>query len=249
MKKLSFLFLILFFFSFGEAFGQFEGRIQFKNYDVVSGEKELNEDDGFTLFVTPDRMLLQGESSYKVGGSLETEGILIRHQEQDFVFLTGDKQAMQITKAGITSFMNMFGSDGQGEVERAESNLKYQKTGESRQIAGYACDKFVFSDKDEPNNYTVVWMTKDLNINWGILAEPWGDNMKGFADSDLPLNLFFEEGYFPMKWEHYENDRLESVTDVDVTPTDVARSIIEIESDVKIVSLQDYLFQQMRQQQ
>lgn len=249
MKKLLFLFILVFCFALSDSFGQFEGRIQFKSYEVESGEKELDEDDGFTLLITPDRMLLQGESRYKVGGALETEGILIRHNEKDFVFLTGERRAMRITKAGITSFMNMFGSDARGDVAEAEQTMDFRNTGEQARVQGYAAEKFVITDSDEPNEHSEVWMTRELDINWGILAEPWGDNMKGFAGSDLPLSLFFEDGYFPVKWEHYKNDELTSVTEVEVTPTAIERSMVDIESNVEIVSLQDYLFQQARDRQ
>lgn len=250
MKKISLVSALFLCFSFNPAFAQFEGKIQFDNYEIVSGEKQ-KDDDSFVMFITPDRILLEGNSdkSYKVGGSLETEGILVRHKEKDFVFLTGEKRAMKISKDGITSFMNMFGEDAKQSMDQAESNIKYEKTGESEEVGGYPCDKFIFTDSEKPDERSEVWMTKELDINWGMLSEPWGENMKGFAGSDLPLELIFDEGYFPIKWEQYQGDTLTETANATVSSTDVARSMVELSPDIQIVSLQEYLFEQMRKQQ
>lgn len=248
MKKLSLLTVLFFCFSLNQSYAQFEGQIQIDSYEIESGEKQ-KDDDSFTMYITKDRILLQGDQGYKVGGQLETEGILVRHKEKDFVFLTGEKQAMQITKAGITSFMNMFGDDARGEVQNAESNLTIKRTGESQQVNGYSSEKFIITNTEKPEERSEVWMTKGVDINWGILAESWDSNMKGFSGGDFPLNLIFDEGYFPVKWEQFKNDTQISGADVEVTSTDVARSKVELPSDVKIVSLQDYLFQQMRKSQ
>lgn len=245
MKKISLAFVLFFGLSFGQAEAQFEGKIQFHDYEIKSDEK-VKGDDTFTLYVTPDRILLQGDQQYKVRGSLKTEGILVRHKEQDFVLMTGENEAMSITKSGITAFMNMFGSDAKKGVQKAESNIKIKKSGETQDVSGYAAEKFIITDTEKPELRSEVWMTQDLDINWGVLASSWDDNMKGFADSDLPFELILDDGYFPVRWEQYKNDSLTDVIETEITSTDVARSMVEIESDVKILSLQDYLFQQMR---
>ena len=245
MKKLSVAVILFFGLAFNQAEAQFEGKIQFQGYEMESGEK-VKDDDPLTLYVTPDRILLQGDQKYTVRGSLKAEGIMVRQKEQDFVLLTGKKTAMSITKSGITAFMNMFGNDAKNDVQKAEKNFNVTNSGESKTINGYTAQKFVITDKEKPRNRTEVWMTKDLDINWGMLASSWDTNMEGFADSELPLDLILEDGYFPVQWEHYKNDKLNHVVETDIDETDVARSIVQIESGVKIVSLQDYLFQQMR---
>jgi hypothetical protein len=248
MKKLSLLAILIFCFSLNQSLAQFEGKIRFQDYEIKSGDKQ-KDDDAFTMFVTKDRILLKGDKGYKVGGSLETEGVLIRHKEKDFVFMTGEKEAMSISKSGITSFMNMFGGDARGELKQAESNIKIKKTGESKKLNGYSAEKFVITDRKKPAARSEVWMTKAVDINWGILAESWGDNLKGFTGSELPLDLIFNEGYFPILWEQYENDTLTDVVETEITATDIAREMVEISSDVKVLSFQNYLFEQMRKKQ
>lgn len=244
MKKLSVLFLLLFCFSLSQGFAQFEGKIVFNNYDIESGSREKG-DDSFTMYITPDRMLVQGENSYNVQGNFKTEGLLIRHKERDFVFLTGDKTAMKITKEGITSFMNMFGDDTDQDVKKAESDFNYTRTGESKNISGYNAEKFVFTS-DDSDDKVEVWMTKGLDINWGILAEPWGDNLQFITSDELPFNLIFEEGYFPVAWHQYEDGELTESIEAEISSSPVASSVVEIASDIKVVSLQDYIFEQMR---
>ncbi len=251
MKKLSLIALLVFGFSFGNAVAQFEGTIEFTGYEMTNGEKQPAE-DAFTLFITPESMLLQGSEGYKMGGKIHTEGILIRHNEKDFVVLTGENRAMRITKEGITSMMNMFGgdakSDVQREMEEANSNMNIEATGESMTIGGYATEKFVITDKENPDKQGVAWMTKGLDINWGILAEPWGDNMGGIDMNNFPKELIFDDGYFPVKWEQYENGALTSSWEATITKTDLARSKVQIPSNVKVLNWQQFLFESAQNQ-
>lgn len=248
MKKLSLLTILFFSFSFGQAFAQFEGKIQINTYEMESGEK-VKDDDSFTLFVTADRIFLTGDKGYKVRGQFEAEGIMVRQKEKDFVFLTGKDRAMQITKAGITSFINLFGGDTKGNGAQSESNIKVTNTGETKTVDGYVSEKFIITDKKNPQVHSEAWMTKGIDINWGILAESWSDNMQGFTGSDLPLNIIFDDGYFPIRWEQYKNDEMTLVSEAEVTKTDIARSMVEISPDVQIVNLQQYMIQQMRKNQ
>lgn len=251
MKKLSLIAILVLGFSFGNAMAQFEGTIEFTGYEVTNGEKQ-QQDDAFTLFITPESMLLQGKEGYKVGGKIQTEGILIRHNEKDFVILTGENRAMRITKDGITSMMNMFGGDAQNDVqkemEEASSNLNIEATGESMSIDGYTAEKFIITDKEETGKQGVAWMTKGLDINWGILAEPWGNSMGGVDINNFPRELIFDDGYFPVKWEQYEDGALTSSWEAKITKTNLARSKVQIPSDVKVMNWQQFLFESAQNQ-
>ena len=176
MKKASYYLsamLLVASFSQQPASAQFEGKITFNSYNY-SSEGVEHKDDNFTLFITPDRILLQGEKEYGFMESIQTEGVLVRLDFEDFVFLTGDNEALKISKSDITSMMNMFGN-GQNATKTAEKadNVNYERTGESATIHGYEADKFIFRDNEEPNEHTEVWMTNQLDVNWGMLAESW----------------------------------------------------------------------------
>lgn len=251
MKKASYYLsamLLVASFSQQPASAQFEGKITFSSYNYSSDGSE-QKDDNFTLFLTQDRILLQGEKEYGFMESIDTEGVLVRLDSEDFVVLTGDNTALKISKEDITSMMNMF-DNGQGASNAADKaeDVEYEQTGESETIQGYQTDKFIFRDADEPNTHTEVWMTKQLNINWGMLAEPWSGNAESIVNS-LPTDLVFTEKYFPLKVEVFENDELVSKLEAtEVDESSVARAMVQVPSGVKVLSFQDFLFQNMSQQ-
>ena len=228
------------------ATAQFEGTITFtsRNYD----EKSDDQQEEFNLLLTSDRIMLQGDKQYNFMESISTEGVLVRLDQEDFVFMTGDDKALKITKTDITSLMNLFGN-GQEISDKAEDvEVSQERTGETKTIQGYEAEKFIFRDKgNDENEYFVVWMTKDINVNWGMLAEPWQDNAdKLISSTNFPVNLIFKEKYFPLRFESYENDELESVLEAtEVQKGNVDRAQVEVPPDVTVLSMQNYLFQKM----
>lgn len=232
------------FFMAGEVQAQFEGKVLFESYQVDS-KGDRNKQDRFTMFVTPERIMFQGDEQYNFIGNIKTEGVLVRLDFEDFVFLTGQDEALKISRQDIISMMNMFGND---EQPASPPDVNYQKTSETQQVRGYNCEKFIFTDKDNSDHHSVVWMTKDLNIYWGMLSDSWGDS-KSSLGGDIPLNLVFEEGYFPLKVETFEKGKLSGVMEAtEVMESSIARAMVQIPSGVKVLSFQDYLFQKMSQQ-
>ncbi|HET6527889.1 MAG TPA: hypothetical protein VFG39_03985 [Balneolaceae bacterium] len=225
------------------AVGQFEGTITYQSYEYSdNGERE--KQDEFTLYITPNRIMLQGNDKYNFMGSIETEGVLVRLDRQDFIFMTGDKQALSISKTDIISMMNMFGAGSQSNSDDEE--IRYKKTGESKSILGYPSDKFVFKD-DEGHN-TIVWMTKDIDVNWGMLAEPWGNNADNLISGGFPMDVVFKEKYFPVKVQGYKNGELVTVLEaVKVDRSAVPRAMVDVPNGVQILSFQEYLFREMSQ--
>lgn len=247
MKKQSSLFftLLLLFLTTDYAHAQFEGKVVYNSYELESGEK-VNR-DRFTMFVTPDRILLQGDNSYDFMGNIKTEGVLIRLDFEDFVFLTGKDKALKISKMDITSMMNLFG--GNSDEKGSDTEINYERTGERENINGFDSEKFIFSDEENNGDYVTVWMTQDLKFNWGMLAEPWGDGVEGMISGDFPISLIFEEGYFPLRIESYQSGVLKTVTEAgEINESSIAKAMVQIPSGVSVLSLQNYLFQQLSEQ-
>lgn len=248
MKKQSSLFftLLLLFLTTEYAHAQFEGKVVYNSYELKSGEK-INK-DRFTMFVTPDRILLQGDNSYDFMGNIRTEGVLVRLDFEDFVFLTGKDKALKISKVDITSMMNLFGGDSNNQ-SGTDTDINYEKTGERETINGFDSEKFIFTDQEHEGDYVSVWMTRDLKFNWGMLAEPWGDDVEGMISGDFPISLIFEEGYFPLRIESYQDGELKTVTEADeINESSIARAMVQIPTGVSVLSLQNYLFQQLSEQ-
>ncbi len=224
---------------------QFEGKIQYSSYEV-SPDGDKDKTDDFTIYVTKDRIMLQGSNKYQFMGSIETEGLLVRLDYEDFVFLAGSENAMKISKDDINSMMKMFGNNSGNSRDLKETEINYEMTGEEDKILGFDTEKVIFRDAEEKDSHSVVWMTKEVDINWGMLAETWDSSAEAQFGSEIPTDLLFKEKYFPLKFESYRNGRLENVTEVtDLSRTNVARAMVQIPSGVKVLSFQDYLFQKM----
>lgn len=226
------------------AFAQFEGEITYKSYDFTDGNREGS--DEFKLFITPDRILLQGEKTYNFMESLNTEGVLVRLDSQDFVFLTGDNTALKIAKTDITSMMNMFGENTTASDLSQEYNIEQNRTGETKTIKGYQCEKFIFRDKENNENYSEVWMTKGIDVNWGMLAEPWGNSTGGLFSESIPMDLVFKEHYFPLQLETYKDGvRSSSLEVTDVRKSPIPDQKVAVPADIQVLTLQQYIFQKM----
>ena len=230
------------------ATAQFEGDITFKSQKHAGQSSDKNEP--FTLYITPERIMLQGEKKYNFMESIETEGVLVRLDKEDFVFLTGKDKALKITKTDITSLMNLFGN-GQDVSQKAENvSINQERTGETKTIQGYEAEKFIFRDKgSDKNEYFAVWMTKEIEVNWGMLAEPWGNDADQIISStDFPVDLIFKEKYFPLRFENYKSGELESVLEAtEVNKGPVNSDLVMVPSDVAVLNMQNYLFQKMNQ--
>lgn len=225
---------------------QFEGKISFTSYEY-SAEGTEEKQDEFTMFITPDRILLQGEKEYKFMDAIETEGVLVRLDFQDFVFLTGDKNVLKISKSDITGMMNFLGNASSSDVTKQTEGINYERTNETATIKGYECEKFIFRDEDDADQHTEVWMTKQLKMNWGMLAEPWSGGAGAIVNS-LPMDLVFKEDYFPLKVEAYQNGKLVSTLEAtEVNGSPIAKAMVQVPSGVQVLSFQDYLFQVMPQ--
>lgn len=234
------------------AFAQFQGRITYNLYEINDhGEREGEEH--FTAYFTPQRIFIQGDETVEMPGPIKAEGLLIRLDKKDFVFLTGDETAFSITKAGITSFMNMFGEMGEdgrpGQDEPIQKSFTFQKAGATKTINGFTVHKFIAKDKSDPNNKGIVWMTREVNINWGMLAEPWGNVTAFLTDEELPTELILQKGWLPIKATFYENGNAEGGFAATVEKTDLAQKKVQLSSEITVKNLAQYLFQQMRQQQ
>ncbi len=240
--------LILIFTAVETSQAQFEGKVVYNTYEIDSGGEKTAKDQ-FTMFVTSDRILLQGENKYDFIGNIKTEGVLVRLDFKDFVFLTGNSRALKISKSDIDSMFNMFGDNNKGSVSGIEEDVSFRKTADTRTINGYKCEKFLFTDQDDKESHAEVWMTKELAISWGMLAEPWGGQAEALISAGFPFSLIFEEGYFPLKMDSYRDGKLKMVTEIeDLRESTIARAMVQVPSGVTVLSFQDYLFQQLSDQ-
>ena len=229
------------------AFAQFEGHIQMNLHSENNGQKEISE---LNLYATSDRIMIKGEESLEVMGKVSAGGLLIRNDMKDFIIMTEKDKALQATKTGIESLIEMLTgwSDGSGASSPDTPETEYEYTDRTQTILGYETTELIIKDTEKPESYLSVWLTPGIDINWGMLAEPWKGMPK---DIDKELNgmsqdVIFKGKNFPLKIEVVEGDKREVVMDVkNVNRSSVAKAMVEVPSGVTLISLQEYIFSMM----
>jgi len=249
MRKTVFILALLLSVFTVKAAAQFEGKITYTFYET-NDNGDRQDEDAFTAFITPQRILLQGEDAFDVGSLFMTDGLLIRLDKKDFVFFTDKNKAMSISKSGITSFINMFSDihSKQNDTDEIEKDFTFTQTNETKTIGSYNATKFIFQSKEDDDK-AAIWMTRDIDINWGMLAEPWGDSVAFLTQKNLPSGLILQEGWLPLQGTFYKDGETEGEFSAQVEPKDIKKEKVHLAPDVTVTSLSEYLFQHMRDQQ
>jgi len=232
----------------------FEGRITYSAYQISNDGRPQSDGDQLNLFITPDRLLINDLDSYKVMGNLRSNGILIRLDQRDFVILSDDDVALQITKDDIDDMMAMMkgfaswsGDSDKQQPQMPETNI--ERTGRKKEISGYDCYEIVVTDPEKPDEKTNLWMTDDLNVNWGMLTEAWGSGSNSFFPNGIPMNDLLQNGALPLRVEHYKEGHMSDMMEVNtVKKSKVARAMVQIPQGVEVLGFRDYIMRQMQQQ-
>jgi len=242
--KITFALLIAL--SSSTAYAQFEGQVTMNLFSYDNGQPEVSE---LNLFATKDRIMIKGEENMELMGGISSGGILIRNDMKDFVIMTESDKALQATKAGIESMVEMmFSWSGESDSDSESPEVEYEFTERQKTVNGYETTEMIVKDAENPNKHISVWLTPDIDINWGMLAEPW----KGMPKSmDKELNgmsqdVFFKGKNFPMMIESVEgSERTKLMEVLNVNKSSVAKAMVEVPAGVKLISLQEFIFNMM----
>lgn len=242
------------FFSAGfsaQLLAQFQGKIEMKLYSEDDGQTEENT---LNMFVTNNRIMLQGEDAFSFGEGMNAEGLLIRNDHKDFVLLMGENRGIQITKTEIEGMIDMFSSWGgqsQNSQNQAAEGPGYRFSDETRTILGKECAEMIIEDEEDPDNYLSIWLTPNIDINWGMLAEPWKNipqDMKRDFEG-VSQDLLFQGKNFPMLIEAHEDGETTKIFEVtNMQESNVAKAMVEIPSGITLLSAKDFIFNMMMQQ-
>lgn len=222
---------------------QFQGQVTMKVYGEENGNMNVNE---LNLYSTSSRIMIKGEDTFSFSdGSFDASGILIRNDKKDFVVMMGEKEALQFTKEELEGLFSMAGMMAGDEDTEASVNANTEYTNKTRKIMGYDCTELLVRN-DEGNTTLSIWLTSEIDINWGMLSEPWmnvPDNMK---DSASRLTQEFKSRNFPMLVEVTEKGKTKTVLEVtNVNESSIAKAMVEIPSGVALVGLQEMIFKMM----
>lgn len=247
MKRLI-IFLSLFLLSAQLSWAQdyFTGTIEIRGYGInEAGEEELS--DRLILMMNPDRLLISEFDGIDELDQLTNDSIsyaLIRHDNRDIVLYGGGNTALKIENDQIEALINMMGNLQQQIEEESEQHdqLDFSETGETKNIEGYRVSKWIITDQEEDVTHH-VWLSDELRINWGLIAEDWLAQMTGYAD--MPLQEWMRDGNTPLVIERYEGDQLKDIIRMDrIAHNEVTASRLEIPENLEVVSLQQLIMEQ-----
>ena len=230
---------------------QFNGVLDIQLYS--KNDAGITDTSLIHMYVTPERILMQGaeEESIK-SGNYEASGLLIRQDQRDFVLMMGKNQALQLSKSEIEGFFTMisaiFGIEEPSPQELAESKSSVVLTGRVENINGYPSKEIRITDADG-SGYATIWTTTKLDMDWGLLKEPWLNSPDWLREATDRLTIEFQSKSVPvlMTWTSdegtftfYELVRAEKSA--------VAKAMVELPSNYQLLGFSDWIMMQMMQQ-
>lgn len=248
MKRLSFLLLFVLILAVSPAYSQFEGEIQFNLEQYHANGTDKSE---FTLTTLNDRIFIHSQKDVNVMSGLKSDGLLVRNDLQDFIFNTGENQAMQVTKADLDGLMSMIerfsgASDSNNDKEFDWKN-RIVETENTKQHLGYEVQEVRLMGENN-NQYVSIWLTQDIKILWGLMTNVWNRAGNRFFDSEMPIELIMNSNSFPLLVEVFDKgEPVAKFESVSVKTDDFDRSVVELSDQKRLVGLTEMMMNMFRQ--
>ena len=227
------------------AFAQFTGQVSMNLYNVDDGE--ITETNELNLYATENRILIKGEDKINISdGMMEAEGLLIRADMKDFVVMMGDNQALRFTKEELEGMFSMFSMlAGDDEDMKVETDADYKYTNEVRTVNGMKATELQVWSKNE-EGYLSIWLTNEIDINWGMLEQPWNNVPGGFKNTSAQITQEFKSRNFPVLIEAHDPDNDYKIFEVTkVKKSRIAKDMVEVPSNLEMMSLQTMIMKAM----
>lgn len=232
----------------GTAVAQFEGEISFL---VSNPNQQNNQPVEMDMTFTPNRIFIDSNVSMDVMAGLSAKGVLVRHDKQDFVVITDQDEGLQVAKSDLESLINLM-NQMKGRQQNVSSKPfpweeRLVETGEQREIHGYNAEQFILKGESE-GQYVSVWLTEDINVDWGLLSDAWYAIGSKQIDQEVPIEIVMNNRSFPLLVESYMNEQVifkaESVS-VDENTFDRAKT--RLSPSLKLIGLSDLMMNMFRQ--
>lgn len=228
------------------AYAQFEGQISMKLYsEDEAGNEEVSD---LNLYSTSNRIILKGEDVVSLSDGVDASGLLIRNDKKDFVILMGENKALQFTKKELEGAFRMIGmmsGNSSSKSSEIDDRSDYRYTNRTRTINGYEATELLV-ESTENNNSLSIWLTAGIDINWGMLAEPFLNIPESMKESTDRITQEFKSKTFPMLIEVNEDGKTTKIFEVtNVNRSNIAKAMVEIPAGVTLVGLNEMLMSLM----
>ncbi len=224
-------------------YAQFEGQITMKMYGENDGVPQTSE---INLYTTSNRIIVKGDESMNVMDGFDASGLLIRNDKKDFIVMMGENKALQFTKEELEGFFQMAGMMGNDDNDaNLTSNTTFSYTNKTRNILGYEATELLIEDTENKSSLS-VWLTSSIDINWGMLAEPWKNVPESMKNSSTRLTQEFKSKNFPLLIEVHEKGETNIAMEVtNVNKSSIAKAMVEVPAGVSLIGLQEMIFSMM----
>lgn len=232
----------------GTAVAQFEGEISF---EVTNPNQQSGQPVVMDMTFTENRIFVDSNVSMNVMAGLRAQGVLVRHDEQDFVVITNEDEGLQVAKSDLESLVNLMNQMRGQQQNVAKEPFPWEErlveTGEERRIHGYNTQQFIV--KGETNNeYVSVWLTNEINVDWGLLSDAWYAIGSKQLDREVPIEVVMNNQSFPLLVESFVNEQLVfKAESVSVDEDTFDRTKTTLSPALKLIGLTELMMNMFRQ--
>lgn len=248
MKRLLTLLFLCLAIAVSPAYSQFEGEITFNLEQFGPAQPEMTQ---FKFTAADDRIYIASQIDINVVTGLRSDGLLVRNDLQDFVFNTGQNQALKVNKSDLDGFMNLIDrfSDGSQSGSSAQPGWENRiiETENSRQHLGYEVKEIRLLG-DKVDQYVSIWLTEDIKVMWGIMTTVWNRAGNRFVDSELPVELIMNSNSFPLLVEVFNNGQLAArFESTNINTGNFDRTVVQLPQQKRLVGLTELMMNMFRQ--
>ena len=245
---------MLLFIASQQAHAQFEGTFSVDTYSYADNGRAIPQKT-IHVTMTPERILIKGLQGTQMPaqlGGIESDAVLVRLDKKDFIIFSDNKQALQIQKSEIENLVNMTNSlssalGGSSSSQNGQTGKpKTVVTNQRKKIGGYNCQKIEVTETDKAGHHirTEVWVTREIPVNWGMLAEPW--NISDSELSDLLSPSWLKNGTMPIRIDFYQDGSEKySMKVAGLKKQHIPSSVTSIPPGYQLVSIRQLLMNKM----
>ena len=218
------------------SFAQFEGEVNINlhgyNDGTLSGTMVLD------LYVTNERMLFNTENSINLlNGLIETNGILIRSDLKDIIIMTGVNEAIQFTKAGLEGAFSLISMIS--DLSNAKPSISYKYTNEVKTIQGFKTTELRIQNE---NIYYSVWLSDEIDINWGILSESWSNVPASYSGLVEKMGQELKSKRLPLQIQVTNGQETKILLEVaEIKKSRTAKDLVEMSEGLQLIDLQQII--------
>lgn len=247
-SRLVFSFLFILVITGSTAFAQFEGEISFR---VTNPDQQTEQPVQMDMTFTENRIFVDSNVSMDVMAGLSANGVLVRHDKEDFVIITNQNEGLQVAKSDLETLIKLI-NQMQGRQQKMSSKPfpwedRLVETGEEKEIHGYNTQQFILKgERDE--EYVSVWLTDEINVDWGLLSDAWYAIGSKQIDQEVPIEIVMNNQSFPLLIESYRNEQIIfKAESISVDENSFDRSKTSLSPNLKLIGLTDLMMNMFRQ--